>query len=312
MGHMAASDGPRSPGSKLAIRVAILALVAGLGAVAHGILGVGDDPDPSAGPADAPGTHATPTPDAGDPADPSDPGTGEPGTGEEPDSDRGTSPDDDAGVPHGGVPSGVTGGVGDDVGIHDLRVLTARAGRAVPAHADLAGISVTPARHTGRIVTWARDRGMGAYAAPVPGSATQRDLILWRADRFTAVDAGTAHGTRSLRTDSGLEARRILWVTLLHTASGEPVSYVLARLEPGDDPSARAANAAYLERVAALRDRLSRTSTVVVGVQAGARQRVTVPDGNVHEGVVLAVRDRTAVRGGQVADLTLQAPGVRR
>ena len=307
MGLMAASEGSRSAGSKLAIRIAVLGVVAGLGAIAHGVLGVGDSSEPSAAPSDATSSSAPSVPGSSQEPD------ADPDKDTDSDTDTGPGGQDDSGkVPDGGVPSGVTGGIGDDVAIHRLQVLTTRTSAVSLPGSDLAGVTMAPATRSDDLVAWARSRGMEAHAAVAAGDAGHQDIIVWRADRFSLMASGDEYGTRSLRTTAGLEARRILWVTLRHRASGAPVSYVLARLETGNGSATRAANEAYRERVDELRARLSLTSTVIVGIEAGDRHLVTVPDGNVHPGVVLAPRERRSVPDGTLASLSLQAPTTTR
>lgn len=279
MAPMAANENSRSAGSKLATRVGILAVVLGLGAAAHGLLGVGDEPQSSSDSSDTSATQTTPTPSPSDTTSE----TTDPGDGTGTDGTEGTDPESDPGKDSGSegnqsdhVPAEVSSGIGDEVGIARLQVVSARTSAKFPA-ADIAGLVGT----TGTALNQASARGLGMVA-------TGQEAIVWRTTTFSLVTSGTEYDAASQRP--------ILWVTLRHNDSGTPVSYVLTR-----GASARQADI--------VQTRLSRTSTVIVGTVAGKRAQVAVPDGNAHEGIVLAVRDRAAVAGGVRGTLTLQAPG---
>lgn len=268
--------GRLTPMGRFAVRLGILGLVAALGGIANAALDRGEDDPTTVG--RQPGTSTTaPAPTGSGTPTPMPTPTPTATTSDDPDDGPGDSTNlpDDADGPVAGVPSGVTGGVGDDVRIHHLQVYA----------------------------------GSGARSADLTARTSSADEPLrWRAERFRLLDSGSEYGTRSVRTARGLEARRIVWVTLRDRLAGVPVSLVLARYESGSDSATRSANAAYAQRVRDVRERLSRISTVIVVTVGADGARVDVPAGNVHPGVVLAVRGRDAVAGGQSALLSVQAP----
>lgn len=161
--------------------------------------------------------------------------------------------------------------------------------RVMSADTDIVGINETSPERAVQLHGFAASRGWDAYTAPTqPSIFRAQNAVLWNAARFSKIQAGSEFGSPSITPQYKIDTRWITWVMLRHRASGQIVSFVQTHMDPGSlkgrhvlNRAVIDANAQYQKRLLQLCRQLARRGVVVVGgdwnVDANANRHVADP-----------------------------------